>query len=112
MGTPGDEFQGLNANLQRPCTPRKHGKLATRNRVAPVIDFIGEHADDRQLSMRLLGSSLRKYQYARDEGLDWRPLVKSQLHSLGMKQTATKRLDTKAGISGCCGMPSPSSPTQ
>jgi hypothetical protein len=61
-----------------------------------VIDFISEHADDRQLSMRLLGSSLRKYQYARDEGLDWRPLVKSQLHNLGMKQIATKRLDAKA----------------
>ena len=46
--------------------------------------------------MRLLGASLRKYQYARDEGLDWRPLVKSQLHNLGMKQVTTKRLDAKA----------------
>ena len=61
-----------------------------------VIDFIAEHADERQLSMRLLGSSLRKYQYAREEALDWRPLVKSQLHNLGMKQAATKRLDGKA----------------
>lgn len=61
-----------------------------------VIDFIAEHSDDRQISMRLLGSSLRKYQYAREEALDWRPLVKSQLQNLGMKQTATKRLDGKA----------------
>ncbi len=61
-----------------------------------VIDFIGEHADDRQLSMRLLGSSLRKYQYSREEGLDWRPLVETQLHNLGMKQAATRRLDLKA----------------
>lgn len=61
-----------------------------------VIDFIAEHADDRQLSMRLLGSSLRKYQYAREQALDWRPLVKSQLQNLGMKQAATRRLDLKA----------------
>jgi len=61
-----------------------------------VIDFIEQNADDRQLSMRLLGSSLRKYQYARSEGLDWRPLVKTQLQTLGRKQLATKRLDNKA----------------
>ena len=61
-----------------------------------LIDYISEHADDRQLSMRLLGSSLRKYQYARDEGLDWRPLVKSQVQNLGMKQATAKRLDSKA----------------
>ena len=46
--------------------------------------------------MRLLGSSLRKYTYAREEGLDWRPLVETQLHNLGMKQAATRRLDLKA----------------
>jgi hypothetical protein len=61
-----------------------------------VIDFIAENSDDRQLSMRLLGPSLRKLQYARTEGLDWRPLVKSQLQTLGRKQQATKRLDTKS----------------
>ncbi len=46
--------------------------------------------------MRLLGPSLRKLLYARSEGLDWRPLVKSQLQTLGRKQQATKRLDSKA----------------
>lgn len=61
-----------------------------------VIDYIAENADDRQLSMRLLGPSLRKLTYARSEGLDWRPLVKSQLQTLGRKQQATKRLDSKA----------------
>jgi hypothetical protein len=60
-----------------------------------VIDFIADNAaDDRQLSMRLLTPSLRKLQYARSEGLDWRPLVKSQLQTLGRKQEA-KRLDSK-----------------
>lgn len=61
-----------------------------------VIDFIEEQAEDRQISLRLLGPSLRKLKYARDEGIDWRPLVKSQLSNLGRKQVATKRLDNKA----------------
>lgn len=60
-----------------------------------VIDFIEEQAEDRQLSLRLLGPSLRKLKYAREEGIDWRPLIKSQLSALGRKQVATKRLDTK-----------------
>jgi len=60
-----------------------------------VIDFIADNSDDRQLSMRLLGPSLRKLQYARSEGLDWRPFIKSQLQTLGLKQPATKRLDSK-----------------
>lgn len=62
---------------------------------AMVIDFIGEHCEDREISVRLLGPSLRKLQYARQEGLDWRQLVKSQLQTLGRKQLATKRLDSK-----------------
>ena len=57
-----------------------------------VIDFISENADDRQLSLRLLGPSLRKLSYARSEGIDWRPMVKSQLQSLGRKQLGVKRL--------------------
>lgn len=60
-----------------------------------VIDFISAHSDDRQLSLRLLGPSLRKLTYARDVGIDWRPLVISQLQSLGRKQDATKRLDCR-----------------
>jgi hypothetical protein len=59
-----------------------------------VIDYIADNAEDHQLSMRLLTPSLRKLQYARSEGLDWRPLVKSQLRTLGRKQE-TKRLDSK-----------------
>ncbi|MHB0960508.1 MAG: hypothetical protein ACYC0X_31105 [Pirellulaceae bacterium] len=60
-----------------------------------VIDFIGENCEDREISVRLLAPSLRKLQYARAEGLDWRTMVKSQLQTLGRKQLATKRLDTK-----------------
>jgi hypothetical protein len=60
-----------------------------------VIDFISENADDRQLSLRLLGPSLRKLSYSRSEGIDWRPMVQSQLQSLGRKQLGVKRLDNK-----------------
>lgn len=61
-----------------------------------VIDYIEQHAEDRQLSLRLLGPSLRKLKYAREECIDWRPMIKSQLQSLGRKQVATKRLDNKS----------------
>ena len=60
-----------------------------------VIDYIAENADDRQLSMRLLGPSLRKLLYARGEGIDWQPMIKSQLRTLGRKNESTKRLDSK-----------------
>ncbi len=60
-----------------------------------VIDFIAENSDDRQLSLRLLGPSLRKLLYARTECVDWKPMVRSQLQSLGRKNDATKRLDSK-----------------
>lgn len=60
-----------------------------------VIDYIAENSEDREVSVRLLGPSLRKLQYARAEGLDWRALVKTQLQTLGRKQLATKRLDTR-----------------
>ena len=53
MGTPGHEFQDLNADHQRSCTPRKRGKLAMQNGIAPVSDdmLVGVVilADDRQL---------------------------------------------------------------
>lgn len=61
-----------------------------------VIDYIAANSDDRQLSLRLLGPSLRKLLYARDECIDWRPMIKSQLQSLGRKNDATKRLDNRS----------------
>ena len=60
-----------------------------------VIDYIAEHSSERQLSLRLLGPSLRKVGYARDAGIDWRPLILSQLQTLGKKIDATKRLDNR-----------------
>ena len=60
-----------------------------------VIDYIADNAEDRQLSMRLLTPSIRKLQYARSQNIDWQPLVKSQLQTLGLKQPVTKQLDSK-----------------
>jgi hypothetical protein len=67
----------------------------TSDECESIIDFIAENSDDRQISMRLLGPSIRKYQYAKSEALDWRLLIKSQLQTLGRKQEVTKRLDNK-----------------
>ena len=61
-----------------------------------IIDFFEEHCEDRQISLRLLGPSLRKLMYARQECIDWRPLIKSQLQTLGRKQESTKRLDSRS----------------
>ena len=61
-----------------------------------VVDFIEQNADDRAISMRLLEPSFRKVIYARSEDLDWRPLVMSQLKTLGRKEDTSRRLDAKA----------------
>ena len=44
-----------------------------------VRDSSAEHAADRPLFLRLLGPSLKKFTYALQEGVDWPPLVDSQL---------------------------------
>lgn len=77
------------------CISAKGFRGLTPDDCQMVIDFIGDNCEDREISVRLLAPSLRKLQYARAEGLDWRTLVKSQLQTLGRKQLATKRLDTK-----------------
>lgn len=81
-------------DLMRSVSANGFNRL-TRDDCEMVIDFIEQHSADHQLSMRLLGPSLRKLLYAREEQLDWRPLVKTQLQTLGRKQQATKRLDAK-----------------
>jgi len=61
-----------------------------------VVDFIEQHGEDRAISLRLLEPSFRKVLYARSEGLDWRPLVMTQLRSLGRKEDTSRRIDAKA----------------
>ena len=48
-----------------------------------IVDFIGGFSATRELSLRLLEPSFRKVVYARQEGVDWRQLVASQLHEIG-----------------------------
>jgi len=62
-----------------------------------VVEFIESHGEDRLISMRLLEPSFRKVQYARSEGLDWRPLVRTQLKTLGRQSDTSRKLDDKAG---------------
>ena len=52
-----------------------------------VVDFIEQNGDDRAISLRLLEPSFRKVIYARSEGLDWRPLVLTQLRPSGARKT-------------------------
>ena len=58
------------------------GKL-TVDECMEVVDFVSEFSATRELSLRLLEPSLRKVLYAREEGVDWRQLVASQLHEIG-----------------------------
>jgi hypothetical protein len=60
-----------------------------------VVDFIAEFSATRELSLRLLDPSLRKVLYAREEGVDWRQLVASQLHEIG-RTAAPKVSDSRA----------------
>jgi hypothetical protein len=58
------------------------GKL-TADECMDVVDFVAEFSATRELSLRLLEPSYRKVLYAREEGVDWRQLVASQLHEIG-----------------------------
>jgi hypothetical protein len=60
------------------------------------VDFIEQNGDDRAISLWLLEPSFRKVIYARSEGLDWRPLVLTQLKTLGRKEDTSRRIDAKA----------------
>lgn len=59
-----------------------------------VVDFIAQFSATRELSLRLLEPSLRKVLYAREEGVDWRQLVASQLHEIG-RTVAPKVSDSR-----------------
>ena len=64
-------------------TAQGFGGQLTADECMEVVDFIAEFSATRELSLRLLEPSLRKVLYARDEGVDWRQLVASQLHEIG-----------------------------
>jgi hypothetical protein len=61
-----------------------------------VVNFIEQNGDDRAISMRLLEPSFRKVIYGRSEGLDWRPLVLTQLKTLGRNEDPSRRINARA----------------
>jgi hypothetical protein len=67
----------------------------TPDEAAMVIDYIEQNCTEKQISMRLLGPAMRKFGYARVEGIDWRPLVMSQLQNLGQRKDSSKRTETQ-----------------
>jgi hypothetical protein len=71
-----------------------------------VVEYIRTAGGNRQLSMRLYESSLRKVEYAIATGTDWRDLVRSQLDQLGSKDRdgVPKPLDSKGHDLRCMGM--------
>lgn len=67
----------------------------TPDEAMTVIDYIEEHCTEKQISLRLLGPAMRKFSYARVEGIDWRPLVLSQLQALGQRKDVHKRSENQ-----------------
>jgi hypothetical protein len=82
-------------DLMRRVAMAGYGTL-TPDDCQDVVTFIEANADDRAISLRLLEPSFRKVIYARSEGLDWRPLVMTQLHTIGRKEDTSRRIDAKA----------------
>jgi hypothetical protein len=78
------------------CIASKGYESLSPAECAQVVDYIEGHAEDRAISLRLLEPSFRKVIYARTEGVDWRPLVATQLKSLGRKQDDSRRIDARA----------------
>lgn len=57
-----------------------------------VVNFIAEQAATRELSLRLLEPSYSKVIYAREAGIDWRDLVRSQLEQIGKEKTTETKM--------------------
>jgi hypothetical protein len=63
---------------------------------AGIVDFIEQHGNERQLSMRLLTPAIRIYKFCTEEGTDWRPVLLAQLQNLGRPTSGTKRINGQA----------------
>jgi hypothetical protein len=66
-----------------------------------VVDFIADFSATRELSLRLLEPSYRKVIYARQAGIDWRDLVRSQLDQLGSEDRERRASEAKAFELAC-----------
>lgn len=81
--------------LMRTVADKGYSSL-TPDECQVVVAFIEHNAGGRQLSLRLLEPSFRKVLFARSEGLEWEPLVRTQLQALGRKQVSLAATDTQA----------------
>jgi hypothetical protein len=60
-----------------------------------VVGFIERAGGTRQLTMRLYEPSMKKVEYALENGIAWRELVRSQLDQIGAADGVPQPLDTK-----------------
>jgi len=63
---------------------------------AEIVDFIEQHGNERQLSMRLLTPAIRIYKFCTEQVTDWRPVLLAQLQNLGRPTSGTKRVNGHA----------------
>lgn len=78
-----EQFRVMSENGYPGCPPEA---------AEEIVDFIEEHGDEKQLSMRLLTPAVRIYKFCTEQGTDWRPVVLAQMQNLGRPVSATKRL--------------------
>jgi hypothetical protein len=78
-----EQFRVMSENGYPGCPPEA---------AEEIVDFIEQHGDEKQLSMRLLTPAVRIYKFCTEQGTDWRPVVLAQMQNLGRPVSATKRL--------------------
>lgn len=80
--------------LMRAMAAKGYGSL-TPGQCLEVVEFIEKAGGSRQLTMRLYEPSMKKVQYAIENRIPWRELVRSQLDQLGSSDGVPKPLDNK-----------------
>ncbi len=82
-----EQFRVMSENGYPGCPPEA---------AAEIVDFIEQHGNERQLSMRLLTPAVRIYKFCTEQGTDWHPVLLAQLENLGRPTSGTKRLNGHA----------------
>ena len=82
-----EQFRVMSENGYPGCPPEA---------AAEIVDFIEQHGNERQLSMRLLTPAVRIYKFCTEQGMDWQPVLLAQLQNLGRPTSGTKRLNGHA----------------